>query len=75
MTGAARVFIVEHVIPDDGRPDFAALFDMHMLCWGSGRERTVREYGALLQDSGWTTAATWFPASGVIGVVEGRLAA
>ena len=70
-----RVFIVEHVIPDDGRPDFAALFDMHMMCWGTGRERTVREYGELLDASGWTMAATWFPPSGAIGVVEGRLAA
>jgi hypothetical protein len=72
---AGRVFVIEHVIPDDGRPDFAALFDMHMMCWGTGRERTVREYGELLVASGWTMAATWFPPSGAIGVVEGRLAA
>jgi len=48
---ACRLFIVEHVIPDDGEPDFAALFDMHMMCWGTGRERTVAEYRQLLEAS------------------------
>jgi hypothetical protein len=68
---AGRVFIIEHVIPDNGTPDYAALFDMHMMCWGTGRERTVREYRALLEASGWTFAKTWFSLSGAIGVIEG----
>ena len=68
---AGRIFIIEHVIPDTGRPDYAAMFDMHMMCWGTGRERTVQEYRHLLQTSGWEFAATWFPPNGAIGVVEG----
>ena len=68
-----RVFIIEHVIPDAGTPDYAALFDMHMMCWGTGRERTVQEYGGLLEASGWTYTGTWFPPSGAIGVIEGRV--
>ena len=67
---ACRLFIVEHVIPDDGKPDFAALFDMHMMCWGTGRERTVAEYRQLLEASGWRFVASRFPASGAIGVIE-----
>jgi hypothetical protein len=69
----SRLFIVEHVIPDTGFPDFAALFDMHMMCWGTGRERTVQEYRALLETSGWSFVAAWFPPNHVIGVVEGVL--
>lgn len=69
--GAGRIFIVEHVIPDGGRPDYAALFDMHMMCWGTGRERTVQEYSALLQASGWSFVTARFPSNGVIGVIEG----
>lgn len=65
-----RVFIVEHVIPQSGEPDMAALFDMHMMCWGTGRERTVDEYQALLDRSGWRLAATRYPNSGAIGVIE-----
>lgn len=68
---AGRVFIIEHVIADCGTPDHAAMFDMHMMCWGSGRERTVQEYRSLLQASGWEFTVTWFPSSGAIGVIEG----
>jgi hypothetical protein len=28
------------------------LFDIHMMCWGSGREITVKEYSSLLDQSG-----------------------
>jgi hypothetical protein len=73
-TGAGRLFIVEHVIPEAGGPDFAALFDMHMMCWGTGRERTVVEFRALLEAAGWRFVATWFPQNRAIGVVEGVLA-
>ena len=70
---AGRVFIVEHVIPDSGQPDFAALFDMHMMCWGTGRERTEQEYQALLEKSGWRFVRTWFAPGGAIGVIEGAM--
>lgn len=69
---SARLFIVEHVIPDGHTAlDYATLFDMHMLCWGTGRERTAREYERLLERSGWRFVAARFPPSGVIGVIEG----
>ena len=71
VIGPGRVFIIEHVIPPTGGPDCAALFDMHMMCWGTGRERTAQEYGSLLGASGWRLQATWFPLDGAIGVVEG----
>jgi len=66
----ARLFVIEHVIPQTGTPDYAAMFDMHMMCWGTGRERTVQEYRDLLAASGWRFETTRFPASGAIGVVE-----
>lgn len=66
-----RVFIVEHVIPGRDTPHFAKLFDMHMMCWGTGRERTVEEYAALLARAGWTYVRTWFPQSRMMGAVEG----
>lgn len=69
-----RVFIIEHVITDAGTSDYAALFDIHMMCWGTGRERTVLEYRELLEASGWTLTATWFPPGGEIGVIEGVVA-
>ena len=66
-----RVFIVEHVIPGPDTPHFAKFFDMHMMCWGTGQERTVDEYKALLESAGWTYVRTWFPQSRMMGAVEG----
>ena len=66
-----RLFIIEHVIPTTGSPDYAVLFDMHMMCWGTGRERTTQEYSDLLEASGWRLQGTWFPLDGEIGVIEG----
>lgn len=69
-----RVFIIEHVIPGPDQPHFAKLFDIHMLCWGTGRERTVEEYAALLEKAGWKYVHTWFPQSRMMGAVEGMKA-
>ncbi|HSF09330.1 MAG TPA: methyltransferase, partial [Nitrospirales bacterium] len=66
-----RVFLVEHVIPDPGTPHFSKLFDIHMMCWGTGRERTQEEYATLLKKAGWKYMTTWYSASRAMGVVEG----
>ena len=66
-----RVFLVEHVIPDSGTPHFSKLFDIHMMCWGTGRERTQEEYATLLKKAGWKYQTTWYPTSHALGVVEG----
>ena len=66
-----RVFIVEHLITKPEKPHFSKLFDIHMMCWGSGRERTAEEYSRLLELSGWKYIQTYYPQSGLIGVIEG----
>jgi hypothetical protein len=65
-----RLFIAENVIPGADTPHFSKLFDIHMMCWGTGRERTVEEYTALLQDSGWRFISRWLPSQGAISVIE-----
>ena len=70
----ARVFIAEYVVPDPETPHFAKLFDIHMMCWGTGRERTTEEYGSLLKQAGWRYLATWVPPSKAMAVVEGMKA-
>jgi hypothetical protein len=66
-----RVFIIEHVIPGPDTPHFAKLFDVHMMCWGTGRERTEEEYGTLLERAGWRYVKTWYPGSRMMGAIEG----
>jgi hypothetical protein len=68
--GPGHIFIIEHVISKSS--DFACLFDMHMMVWGTGRERTEEEYGDLLKQAGWKYLAVRYPSSGVIGVIEGE---
>jgi hypothetical protein len=70
-TPGGRVFIVEHVIPSVQTSRFAKLFDIHMMCWGTGRERTQEEYATLLEKAGWKYLTTWFPPSRAMGIVEG----
>lgn len=67
----SRVFVVEHIIPAPNDSHFSKLFDIHMMCWGTGCERTKEEYASLLERAGWKYKETWFPASQAMGVVEG----
>jgi hypothetical protein len=73
-TGPRRVFIVEHIVPGPQEPHFAKLFDIHMLCWGTGRERTEAEYAQLLDAAGFRHVTSWYPPGGPMGVIEGVVA-
>jgi hypothetical protein len=66
-----RVWIIEQVVPGPDTPHFSKLFDIHMLIMLTGRERTLEEYTALLEGAGWRYRQTWYPASKLLGVVEG----
>jgi hypothetical protein len=72
-TAGARLFVIEHVVPGAGEPHFAKIFDIHMMCWGTGRERTAAEYAALAAASGWRFERAWVPRDGLIQVLEMRL--
>jgi O-methyltransferase domain/Dimerisation domain len=66
-----RVFIMEHIVPGPDIPHFSKLFDIHMIIMAPGRERTLEEYADLLEGAGWTYRQTWYPASKLLGVMEG----
>ena len=65
-----RMFIDEHIVPDPGIPHFSKLFDIHMMCATTGRERTIEEYKSICSRSGWRYIQTHYPESKMIGVVE-----
>jgi hypothetical protein len=65
-----RLFIAEHLVPGPETPHFSKLFDIHMMCVASGKERTVNEYSSLLKRSDWKYVQTLNPSSGLISVVE-----
>lgn len=66
----ARVFVVEHIVPEPHIPHFSKLFDIHMLCALTGRERTVKEFSELFNKSGLKFVKTHYPPSQMIGVIE-----
>jgi O-methyltransferase domain/Dimerisation domain len=66
-----RVLIMEEVIPGPDTPHFSKLFDIHMIIMSTGKERTLEEYAGLLEGAGWQYRQTWYPASELLGVVEG----
>jgi hypothetical protein len=69
--GPTRVLIMEHVVPGPGVSHFAKLFDVHMICWGTGQERTEAEYAELLRYAGWRHVASHHAPNSVMGVIEG----
>jgi hypothetical protein len=66
-----RVWIMEEVVPGPDTPHFSKLFDIHMIIMSTGKERTLEEYARLLEGAGWQYRQTWYPASKLLGVVEG----
>jgi hypothetical protein len=66
-----RVLITERIVPGPDTPHFSKLFDIHSLIMSTGRERTLEEYAGLLEGAGWKYVQTWYPASKMLGVVEG----
>jgi hypothetical protein len=66
----ARLFIAEHVVPGPETPHFSKLFDIHMLCALTGKERTEEEYTELLKQAGFRHVQTYYPQSRIMGVIE-----
>jgi hypothetical protein len=54
MTEAARLIVVETVVPAGNEPAYAKLLDLLMLVYAGGRERTEAEYRELLRSTGFS---------------------
>ena len=70
-SGRAHVFIAEQIVPGPNEPHPSKLFDLHMMCWGGGQERTEAEYMGLLEGSGWRAMSCHYPANRKLGVIVG----
>ena len=69
----ARLFIVEHIVPESEEAHFSKFYDMHMMCWGGDQERTPKEYESLLINSGWKYVAHHPSKSGPMGIIVASL--
>jgi hypothetical protein len=52
MSSAARLLVIERLLPEDGGMSSIFAWDMHMLAITGGRERTSREYQQILSEAG-----------------------
>ena len=50
----AKLLVIEQMVPDDNRPHWSKMLDIHMLALLGGKQRTREEYTALLQPAGFT---------------------
>jgi hypothetical protein len=53
MSPEATLLLLESVIPSGGTPHFAKLLDLDMMIFVGGRERTERQFDALLDRAGF----------------------
>jgi len=72
VSNGGTVFIAEHLVPGPEKPHFSKLFDIHMMCVASGKERTAEEYADLLKRAGWKFTKTLHSHSGLMGVTKGN---
>ncbi|HXV88136.1 MAG TPA: methyltransferase [Nitrososphaeraceae archaeon] len=72
VSNGGTVFIAEHMVPGPEKPHFSKLFDIHMMCVSSGRERTAEEYAGLLKRAWWKHTKTLYSHSGLMAVAEGN---
>jgi hypothetical protein len=69
-TNEGTVFVAEHMVPGPEIPHFSKLFDIHMMCVATGRERTAEEYVDLLKRAGWSNAKSFYSHSRQMGVIQ-----
>jgi hypothetical protein len=75
MPPHARVLVLEKTVPTDDTPGPGRWLDLHVMLLTGGRERTVDEYGALLDQAGLRLARvlpTGHPAVEIIEAVAGN---
>jgi predicted O-methyltransferase YrrM len=64
-----KLLIFDTVIPEGNAPHFGKLFDLNMLVMTGGRERTEKEFAALLREGGFHLARV-VPTESAISIVE-----
>jgi hypothetical protein len=65
----ARLILAEAIIDESATGSFPIDLDIEMLVFASGRERTERQWGGLLQESGFELVQA-VPLAGITGLVE-----
>jgi O-methyltransferase domain len=68
---SGRLLVLEHIVPSGNEQSTAKDFDLGMLCLFAGRERTEKEYRALLEITGFVLERI-VPSTAQLYVLEAR---
>ena len=71
VSPGGRVLVIEMVVPEDDKPSPAKSFDMAMMVFLAGAERTPAEYKAMFENAGLARTSIT-PTASPVSVVEGR---
>ena len=71
IPAGGRLLIIEAVVPEGNEPSMSKLFDMFMMIFPDGRERTEAEYRKLLAASGFTMHSVT-PTLSPVSVIDAR---
>jgi SAM-dependent methyltransferase len=66
-----RLLVVEAVVPEGNDPSISKIFDVAMMLWPKGLERTEKEYRDLYKAAGFELSGIT-PTQSPVSVVEGR---
>ncbi|KAI5921763.1 sterigmatocystin 8-O-methyltransferase [Camillea tinctor] len=71
--GYSKLLLHEMIVPERGASTFHAMFDLSMMAFNAGMERTERQWEALLDEAGFRVVKFWLPmqndADGIIEVM------
>lgn len=68
----AQIVLIEHILSNETEMNFASLYDVQMITWTQGHERTAAEYSELLTESGWTAVETQLSENKLLGAVHAK---
>ena len=71
MRPDARLIVVDCVVPETNEPDFSKFIDLNMLVMTGGKERTAREFEALLAEAGFKLLQV-IPTNQPISIIEAQ---
>lgn len=68
IPGYSRLLVHDLILPDVGAVEYQARFDVTMMTFNSGMERSRTEWTKLLEDAGFRVLELWehFDADGIV---------
>ena len=70
VTSDGKLLIIESVVPADASYDPSKVMDLVMMLFTGGRERTEKEFSALIAASGWRLNRI-IPTASPLSIIEG----